>query len=49
MFNLANVLELVVDRSDECSLAQQQLVNELHQAIFHVLFGLGNELESPIV
>ncbi len=49
MFNLAHVLKLVVNRFNECSLAEQDLVDELDQAVFHVLLGLGNQLESPLV
>ena len=49
MFNLAHVLELVVNRFNECPLAQQNLVNQFDQAVFHVLFGLGDELQATLV
>jgi len=49
VFNLAPVLELVVNRFNQCPLAQQNLVNQLDQSVFHVLFGLGDELPTALV
>ncbi len=49
MFNLAHVLERVVNRFNQCPLAEQKLVDALDQAVFPVLLGLGDQLESPFV
>jgi len=49
VFNLANVLELVVNRFNQCPLAQQNLIDELDQAVFHVLLRLGNELQAALI
>ncbi len=49
MFNLAHVLELVVNRFNERPFAEQNLVDELDQAVFPVFLRLGDELESPFV
>lgn len=48
MLNLINVLELVIHRFNQCSLAQQNLVHQLRQAIFHLALGLGNEFHPPL-
>lgn len=37
MFDLADVLELVVDGLDDCSFAREQLVGVIHQHVCHLL------------
>ena len=44
VFDLRDVLELVSDGLDDRATAQQQLVVEQHQAVFHVGLELGDEL-----
>ena len=44
VFNLADVLELVVHAFDQRPLPEQQLVEERHQFVFHVALQLGNQL-----
>lgn len=46
MLNLANVLELIDDRLDERSLAEQQPVGEMEELMAHVRAQFGDETES---
>src|SRR6185312_4428361 len=46
MLDLADVLELVVDRLDERPFAQQELVGQLHQHVAHILAQLRDELHA---
>lgn len=48
MLDLADVLELVVDRLDERPLAQEQLVAQVHEDVAHVLAPLGDEPHSVL-
>ncbi len=43
MLDLRNVLELVNNALDHSTFAQQDLVNQQHQAVLHVLAELGDE------
>ena len=43
-FDLADVFELVVDRLNHSSLAQEHLIEQAHEAIRHVLTPLRNQL-----
>ena len=45
VFNLADVLELVVDGFDEGTLAQQQFIGQGEQLVLHPLAQLGNQLQ----
>jgi hypothetical protein len=45
VLNLADVLQLVVDRLDQRTLPQEQLVPEAHHAILHVLADFRQEFE----
>ena len=45
MFDLGNVLELIDHRLNNGPLAQQDLVDQVHQAVLHVGFDLGDELQ----
>jgi len=44
MLQLANILQMVVHRLDDGPLAQVNLIADVHQAILHVLAGLGNQM-----
>jgi hypothetical protein len=46
MLNLIDVFELVIDRFDRGSFAQQNLAHELDEAIFHVLTPPRNQLQT---
>ncbi len=46
VFDLGNILQLIKDGLDEGSLAQQDLVGERQQAIFHMGFEFRDQLES---
>src|SRR5258708_34467345 len=48
MLDLADVLELVVDRLDDRALAEEQLVRESHQAVAHVLAPAGDKLDRML-
>ena len=48
MLNLRDVLELVVNGFDDGTSAEQQLVTEGHQAVFHVGFELSDELYTVL-
>jgi hypothetical protein len=41
VFDLGDILELVVDRLNDSSLAQQEAIAGLHEALAHVLAQLG--------
>jgi hypothetical protein len=43
MLNLADVLELVIDRFNNGSLTQQNLVHHLDEPIFHILAPSSND------
>lgn len=45
-FDLADVLELVVDRLDERTFAEQKLVRQGQETIGHVLAQFGDELQT---
>ena len=45
MLDLGNVFQLVNNGFDDGTLAQQQAVCQGHQAIFHVVFELSNQLD----
>ena len=49
MLNLRNVLELVNHRFDDRSSAQQQLITQPHQTVFHVRFELGDQLDARVL
>ena len=36
MLDLRNILELIDNRLDDCSFAQQQLVRKIHELTFHI-------------
>ncbi len=44
MFDLRDILQLVVNGFNYCALAQHQLIEDRHQLVFHVLANLGHEL-----
>lgn len=46
VFNLRDVLQLVVDRFDDGPVAQQPLVRQRDQPVFHVLLEWGKQLYS---
>lgn len=46
MFNLRNILELVNDGLDNGAVAGEQLVTQAHQAVLHMAFRLGKELNA---
>jgi len=48
MLNLTDVLQWVIDGFKHGSFAQQHLVEQLEQAIFHVLAGFRHQLQSPL-
>jgi hypothetical protein len=46
MLDLRNILELVDNRFDNRPFAQQELVRQMHQPVFHVLAPPSDELKS---
>src|SRR5512135_2137944 len=46
MLDLRNILELVDNRFDNRSFAQQELVRQMHELVFHVFAQPGDELEA---
>lgn len=44
VFNLADILEVIVDRLDQSSLAEQELVCQGEQPVLHVLAQLRDQL-----
>ena len=44
MLDVADVLQLVIDRLDKGPLPEQYLVVEVHQRVFHVLLDFGDEM-----
>ena len=46
VLNLADVLQLVIDRLDQRPLPQHQLLPQRHQAVFHVLADLGHQFQT---
>ena len=46
MFNLADVLQLIIDGLDQDALPQEQFVPETQQPILHVLADFGEECQS---
>ena len=46
MLNLRDILELVDNRFNNRSFAEQKLVREMHQSIFHVFAKTCDELQS---
>lgn len=44
MFDLANVLELVVNRFNQGTFTQKNLVVQMHQGVLHIAFTLGNHM-----
>jgi len=48
VLDLADVLELIVDRLDQGTLAEQNLLLEFHQLVGHVLANAGDELEPTL-
>ena len=46
MLDLADVLELIDDRFDEGTLSQQHLVQQWHQAVFHVALDAGDQAHA---
>ena len=48
VFDLGDVFQLVIDRFNQGTLSQQQLVLQSHQPILHVLFDGGNQLQVLI-
>jgi len=49
VLDLRDILELIVDGLDQGSFAKQKLIGHDHQAVFHVLAQLGNQLEMEIL
>ena len=49
MFDLADILELVVDGLNDGPLAQEQLVRDLHEPIAHVLAQPGDQVHALLV
>lgn len=48
VFDLLDVLDLVVDGFDDGTLAQQQLIHHGHQFVVHVLASFGDQLQAPL-
>ena len=48
MFELTNVLELVVDGFNQSPLAEQNFILEREQAGLHLFFEFGEELDSAV-
>ena len=48
VLDLALILENVIDRLDQCALAQHDFVEQVHQLILHILFYLGDQLKSVL-
>src|SRR5262249_22176948 len=48
VLNLANVLQLVIDRFAQGALAKEDLVEHWHELVFHVLPDLGAELHARL-
>ncbi len=46
MFNLRNILKLVNDGLDDGPFAQQQLIRQMHELVFHVFAQSRDEVES---
>ena len=46
VFNLRNVLQLVDNGFDDGPLPLPKLVSHVHQAVFHIGFDLGDELDT---
>lgn len=49
MFDLADVLELIIDGLDQRAFSQQKLIQNRHQFVFHILLQLGDELHALLV
>lgn len=45
VLNLRDILELVDNRFDDGSFAQENLVHQVHEFVLHVAFELGNQLD----
>ncbi len=45
VLNLRDILELVDNRLDDGSLAQENLIQQVHELVLHVAFELGNQLD----
>lgn len=48
VFDLALILENVIDRLDQCALAQDDFVEQVHQLVLHVLFDFGDKLKTVL-
>ena len=46
VFNLADVLKLIIDRFNNGALTQHQFIEERHQLVLHVLFQLRDEFDT---
>ena len=46
VFDLADVLQLIVDTFNQGSFAEQQFVPQGHEFIFHIPLPFGNELQA---
>ena len=46
MLDFLDILQLVVNGLNNGSLAQHQLIEHIHQLVFHVLFDFGDKLDS---
>lgn len=46
MLNLGDVIQLVVNRLQDRTVTQQQLIGQIHQPVLHVRFEMGNELNA---
>lgn len=46
MLNLTNVFELVIDRFNDGSFTQQNLIHKLDKAILHILAPSSNHLQA---
>ena len=45
MFNLGDVLQLIINSFDNRAFSEQDFVREGHEFIFHIFLNLGNELK----
>lgn len=46
VFYLCNVLQFVIDRLNQGSFSEQNLVSYTHQGVSHVVFNCGNKLDT---
>ncbi len=44
MFNLCNILQIVINRFNQDPFSEQNLVNDTHQGVSHIVFNLSEKL-----